>query len=67
MPKYKFKATKDVAFVAMIEAESEEEAWAIARGDRFFNNTKLTYKLPEAEWKQVNNGHDCTLEPFPVL
>ena len=34
MPKYKVTATKDVGYAAVIEADNEEEAWAIARGDR---------------------------------
>lgn len=50
MPKFKVTATMDVGYTAIIEAENEEKAWAIARnGD-------------EADWEQTDNGHDWTLE-----
>ena len=50
MPKYKVTATKDVGYAAVIEADNQEEAWAIARnGD-------------EADWEKTDNGHDWTLE-----
>lgn len=50
MPKYKVTATMDVGYTAVIEADSQDEAWAIARnGD-------------EADWEQTDNGHDWTLE-----
>ena len=62
MTKYKVVATKDVGYKAIIEADSEEEAWAIARGEKFFSNNKFSYKLPEAEWEQTDDGHDWTLE-----
>ena len=42
----------DVGYTAIIEADTEEEAWAIARGDRF----------EEADWEKTDNGHDWTLE-----
>ena len=42
----------DVGYEAIIEADTEEEAWAIARGDRF----------EEADWEKTDNGHDWTLE-----
>ena len=31
MPKYKVTATMDVGYTAFIEADTEEEAWAISR------------------------------------
>jgi len=50
MPKYKITATMDVGYTAIIEADSQDEAWTIARnGD-------------EADWEQTDNGHDWTLE-----
>jgi len=50
MPEYKVTATMDVGYTAIIEADTKEEAWAIARnGD-------------EADWEQTDNGHDWTLE-----
>tara|TARA_A100001035_G_C27583232_1_gene408541 strand:+ start:49 stop:237 length:189 start_codon:yes stop_codon:yes gene_type:complete len=50
MPEYKVTATMDVGYTAVIEADTKEEAWAIARnGD-------------EADWEQTDNGHDWTLE-----
>jgi hypothetical protein len=50
MPKYKVTATMDVGYTAIIEADSQDEAWTIARnGD-------------EADWEQTDNGHDWTLE-----
>jgi len=50
MPNFKVTATMDVGYTAIIEAENEEKAWAIARnGD-------------EADWEQTDNGHDWTLE-----
>ena len=52
MTKYKVTATMDVGYEAIIEADSEDEAWAIARGDRF----------EEADWEKTDNGHDWTLE-----
>ena len=52
MAKYKVTATMDVGYTAIIEADSEDEAWAIARGDRF----------EEADWEKTDNGHDWTLE-----
>ena len=52
MPKYKVTATMDVGYTAIIEADTEDVAWAIARGDRF----------EEADWEKTDNGHDWTLE-----
>lgn len=50
MPKFKVTATMDVGYTAIIEADSQDEAWTIARnGD-------------EADWEQTDNGHDWTLE-----
>ena len=52
MPKFKVTATKDVGYAAIIEAENEDEAWAIARGDR----------ISDPDWEQTDDGHDWTLE-----
>jgi len=52
MIKYKVTATKDVGYEAIIEADTEEEAWAIARGDR----------ISDPDWEQTDDGHDWTLE-----
>ena len=50
MPKFKVTATMDVGYAAIIEADTKDEAWAIAsNGD-------------EADWEQTDNGHDWTLE-----
>ena len=54
MPKFKVTATKDVGFEAIIEADNEEQAWAIAREDEIKNE--------EPNWKQTDDGHDWTLE-----
>ena len=54
MPKFKVTATKDVGFEAIIEADNEEQAWAIAREDEIKNE--------EPDWKQTDDGHDWTLE-----
>ena len=48
--KYKVTATMDVGYVAEIEAESEEEAWEIARDD------------DAADWVKQDDGHDWTVE-----
>lgn len=55
MPKYKVTATMDVEYTSFIEADSQDEAWSIARnGD-------------EADWEQTDNGHGWTLENiYPV-
>ena len=45
MPKYKVTATKDVGYSAIIEADSQEEAWEIA-------------KWGEGDWEKTDNGHD---------
>jgi hypothetical protein len=50
MPKYKVTATKDVGYSAIIEADSQEEAWKIAKGDG------------EGDWEKTDNGHDWTVE-----
>ena len=52
MTKYKVTAKMDVGYEAIIEADSEDEAWAIARGD----------SIPDPDWEQTDNGHDWTLE-----
>ena len=52
MPKFKVTATMDVGYTAVIEADNEDEAWAIARGDR----------ISDPDWEQTDNGHDWTLE-----
>lgn len=49
MPKYKVTATKDVGYSAIIEADSQEEAWEIA-------------KWGEGDWEKTDNGHDWTVE-----
>lgn len=54
MPRYKVTATMDVGYTAIIEADSQDEAWSIARGDGD--------QLAEADWEQTDNGHDWTLE-----
>ena len=54
MPKFKVTATKDVGFEAIIKADNEEQAWAIAREDEIKNE--------EPDWKQTDDGHDWTLE-----
>jgi len=41
-----------VGYAAVIEADNQEEAWSIARGER----------LAEADWEQTDNGHCWTLE-----
>jgi len=50
MKEYKVTATMDVGYTAIIEAENQEEAWKIAKGDC------------EADWEQTDNGHDWTVE-----
>jgi len=52
MKKFKVTATMDVGYAAIIEAENEDEAWAIARGDR----------VSDPDWEQTDDGHDWTLE-----
>ena len=52
MPEYKVTATMDVGYEAIIEADTEEEAWAIARGDR----------ISDPDWEKTDDGHDWTLE-----
>ena len=52
MPNFKVTATMDVGYTAIIEAENEDEAWAIARG----------YRTSDPDWEQTDNGHDWTLE-----
>tara|TARA_X000000950_G_scaffold281138_1_gene377128 strand:- start:341 stop:529 length:189 start_codon:yes stop_codon:yes gene_type:complete len=54
MPRYKVTATMDVGYTAIIEADSEEEAWLIARGDH--------EDAEEPDWEKENYGHDWTLE-----
>lgn len=50
--KYKVKATMDVGYEAIIEADNEEEAWAIAKGNR----------LQEPCFEKTDEGHDWTVE-----
>lgn len=50
MPKFKVTATMDVGYAAIIEADSQDEAWKIANGDC------------EADWEQTDQGHDWTVE-----
>ena len=52
MPKYKVTATMDVGYTAIVEADNQEEAWSVARGEG----------LSEADWEQTDNGHHWTLE-----
>ena len=52
MAKYKVTATMDVGYTAVIEADSEDEAWAIARGD----------SISDPDWEKTDDGHDWTLE-----
>lgn len=52
MPKFKVTATMDVGYTAIIEADNQEEAWSIARGEG----------LAEADWEKTDNGHCWTLE-----
>jgi len=52
MNKYKVTATMDVGYTAVIEAESAEEAYAIAKGNR----------LQEPCFEKTDDGHDWTLE-----
>ena len=33
MPKFKVTATMDVGYTAFVEADNQEEAWSIARGE----------------------------------
>jgi len=59
MPDSRVTATRDVGYSAIIEADSQEEAWIIARGDN-----------PDAEepdWEQTDDGHDWTLENISEL
>ena len=49
MPKFKVTATMDVGYVAEIEARNEAEAWQMAEDN-------------DADWLQINEGHDWTLE-----
>ena len=42
----------DVGYTAFVEADNQEEAWSIARGEG----------LAEADWEQTDNGHCGTLE-----
>ena len=49
MPKFKVTATMDVGYVAVITARNEAEAWQMAEDN-------------DADWLQINEGHDWTLE-----
>ena len=58
MPIFRVTATQDMPWFAMIEAEDEEQAWSIARGD----------VGPDPQWEKEKNSHgaweeiDFTLE-----
>tara|TARA_B100001142_G_scaffold35540_1_gene31331 strand:+ start:1645 stop:1899 length:255 start_codon:yes stop_codon:yes gene_type:complete len=55
MPRYVVTATMDVGYLAVIEADNEEEAYKIA--------DKPTKEQAETfHWMQTDNGHDWTLE-----
>ena len=49
MPKFKVTATMDVGYELIVEADNEAEAWRMAEDD-------------DADWLQVDEGHDWTLE-----
>ena len=51
MNKYKVTATRDVGYTATIEAENEEEALAIARGDEPY----------EPYYEKTDEGHCWTV------
>jgi len=52
MKEYRVTATMDVGYTAIIEAESEDEAYAIAKGDRF----------QDPCFEQTDDGHCWTVE-----
>ena len=52
MKEYRVTATMDVGYTAIIEAESEDEAYAIAKGDRF----------QDPCFEKTDDGHDWTVE-----
>jgi len=52
MKEYKVTATMDVGYTAIIEAENEEEALAIARGDEPY----------EPYFEKTDDGHCWTIE-----
>ena len=52
MPKYKVTATMDVGYAAIIEADNEEHAWQISKGEQ----------MEEPDWQKTDNGHDWTIE-----
>ena len=49
MPKFKLTATMDVGYELIVEARNEAEAWQMAEDN-------------DADWLQINEGHDWTLE-----
>ena len=49
MPKFKVTATMDVGYELIVEANNEAEAWRMAEDE-------------DADWLQVDEGHDWTLE-----
>ena len=55
MKKFEVTATMDIGFKTIIEAESEDQAWAIAR-----ENEPVIGQ--QHEWVQSDEGHDWTLE-----
>ena len=46
---FKIAATMDVGYELIVEADNEAEAWQMAEDN-------------DADWLQVNEGHDWTLE-----
>ena len=49
MPKFKVTPTMDVGYELIVEARNEAEAWQMAEDN-------------DADWLQINEGHDWTLE-----
>ncbi len=49
MRKFKVTATMDVGYELIVEARNEAEAWQMAEDN-------------DADWLQINEGHDWTLE-----
>ena len=60
MPIFRVTATQDMPWFAMIEAEDEEQAWAIARGD--VGPDPQWQPEPEECWKS-----DWTLEDIEKM
>ena len=49
MRKFRVTATMDVGYELIVEARNEAEAWQMAEDN-------------DADWLQINEGHDWTLE-----